>query len=118
MSATLCTWIKSILSRPSILNDVSTCSRACAGPRDVELRRPEDSVAYGEIVDGFRGRFLGCAIARRRVEHGAALLEHRHEHGFDRFHVVGAGDLAERRRAAEPDDRQLFAGLRNLPRQD
>ena len=124
MSATLCTWIRSILSRPMRANDASTCSRARAGsalaprPATLSFVAQNKLVAHAELVDGLRGDFLRRAVTGRRVEHRAALLEHRGEHGLDRFGVGGAGDLAERRRAAEPDDRHLLAGLRDRPRHD
>src|SRR5690606_21201447 len=58
----------------------------------------------------------GGAVARRRIEDGAAELEHRLEHRADGLVVFVARRRAKGRRAAEPDDRQFLSRGRDRTR--
>ena len=84
--------------------------RAAAPARDVELRRPEDLVLRVDLLDDLARELLGRAVRGRGVEHPAAELEHLREHAAHGVGVVLPRGLAERRRAAEADDRQPLAG--------
>ncbi len=84
-----------------------------AAARHVDLGGPEDPVRDAELVRDAAGDLLGGAVAGRRVEDLAAHVDHGFQDLAQRGDVLRARDARERGRAAQADQRQLFAGRRD-----
>ena len=83
---------------------------AAAAAGDVELGRPEQPVGDPGILRGAARDLLRGAIARRGVEHAAALAHQRFQDVADARGVALAGHARERGRAAQAHHRQLLRG--------